>query len=132
MSRKGKNKKLKAEHLEQSDIVGAIVELARKNEDVSERLEKLEKRNAEQAVQRFIDEGRLLAKTRKRAVRVYLAEGLDGLEDLLAPEGFPFIKVRCDDLDRDERRHNFDIDAEIDRLSEVAARVAGLPNRPGR
>jgi hypothetical protein len=115
---------LEGKSLEQSDVVGAIVELANKQIAADKRLAKLEKRHAKRVVQGFIDSGHLLAKARKRAVKVYLSEGRKGLDDLLAPEGEPYIRIQPWDWDEPEHR-DFDIDAEIDRLGDVAGSIGG-------
>ncbi len=120
---------LSGESLEQSDVVGAIVELARKNETLDSDVKRLTRKDAERTVQGYVDNGRLLKKTMNRAVNVYLPEGQDGLEDLLSPEDAPFIRMTetvglTGDGDG-AAQHDFDIDDEITRLGETAASLGG-------
>jgi hypothetical protein len=120
---------LTGEGLETSDVVGAIVELASKNEGLAADVAKLTKKDAERTVQGYIDSGHLLAKSKERAVQMFLSEGQDGLADFLAPEDAPYIKMDAQSgitgEGDGEAKHNFDIDAEIARLGEVRDVVSG-------
>ncbi len=117
--------------LEQSDVVGAIVELARKNETLEGAVGLLTRKDAERTVQGFIDSGRLLAKSRGRAVSMFLSEGQAGLDDFLSPEDEPFIRMTeqsgITGEGDGEQKHNFDIDSEITRLGAVASSIGGAP-----
>jgi len=120
---------LSGDSLEQSDVVGAIVELARKNETLELSVQTLNRKDAERTVQSYVDGGRLLAKTFKRGVNVYLSEGQDGLDELLAPEDAPFIRMSetagiTGDGDG-AAKHEFDVDSETTRLGEMAASLGG-------
>jgi hypothetical protein len=118
--------------LDQDTVVGAIVELARKNETLSDDVKQLSRKDAERTVQGYVSQGRLLEKQRKRAVELYLSEGQDGLEDWLAPEDAPFIRMSETKGITGEgdgaTKQEYDIDEEIRRLGDVADSVGGAPN----
>jgi hypothetical protein len=124
---------LSGESLDQSDVVGAIVELARKNETLEGSVKKLNRKDAERTVQGYVDDGRLLAKSKDRAVEMYLTDGLEGLDDFLAPADAPFIKMSASaGLTGDgdgAKQQEFDIDSEIERLGETAASLGGHTRR---
>ena len=121
------------ESLSQTDIVGAIVELNGKNTALTEDVKRLTRKDAERTVQGFIDDGRLLAKTKDRAVSELLLNGPDSLEDWLAPADAPFIKMNAQHGVAGEgdgaRKHDFDIDSETTRLAGEVARLNGTGHR---
>lgn len=114
---------LSADGLEQSDVVGAIVELARKNEGLEDSVKALTRKDAERTVQGYIDRGLLLAKAKDASVEMYLAQGQAGLDAFLAPEDAPYIRMNAQEgitgEGDGEAKHSFDIDAEIARLADV-------------
>lgn len=118
---------LTGDALSQSDVVQAIVELAHKNEAQVADIAALKRERAERVVDGYIGQGRLLPKSRDRAIEVHLSNPSE-LEDFLAPADQPYVKLdhQVGGVTPDgEEQHNTDIDAEITRLSEVQAEVAG-------
>lgn len=103
-----------------TDVVGAIVELAGKNDALTLTVSKLERKNAENEVDGFISVGRLLPKARNRAVEMVLSG--EGLEDFLSPVNEPYVKLNNETKGVDpadgETKHVEDLDAEIARLSQ--------------
>lgn len=120
---------LSGAELTQSDVVGAIVELNARNVQLADDVAKLTKKDAERTVDGFIGDGRLLPKSRDRAVKEVLLNGPEALEDWLSPADAPFIKMNAQSGQSGEgdgqRKHDFDIGAEIDRLGTESNRLAG-------
>jgi hypothetical protein len=120
---------LTGDSLTQSDVVGAIVELNAKNVALSEDVKRLNRKDAERTVQGFIDDGRLLPKSKDRAVQEILLNGPESLEDWLSPADAPFIRMNAQTGQSGEgdgqRKHDFDIDKETERLASEANRLAG-------
>ena len=105
-----------------SDVVGAVAELAEKNVSLTGTVGVLQKDAAEREVDGYIGVGRLLPKSRARAVTLVLSGDRDGLEDFLAPEGQPYVKlgdIQGAAPPQGEQRHTEDIDAEIMRLTSA-------------
>jgi hypothetical protein len=117
------------DQLSQSDVVGAIVELNAKNQQLSDDVAKLTRKDAERTVDGYIGAGRLLPKTRERAVKEILLSGPEALEDWVAPVNEPFIKMNAQEgLSGDgdgAAKHDFDIDAEVSRLGDMSNFLAG-------
>jgi hypothetical protein len=115
--------------LSQADVVGAIVELNARNQSLADDVAKLTRKDAERTVDAYIGDGRLLAKTKDRAVKELLLNGPEALEDWLAPVDAPFIKMNAQSgvtgEGDGERKHDFDIDKETIRLANEANRLAG-------
>ena len=105
-----------------SDVVGAVAELAEKNVSLSGTVGVLQKDAAEREVDGYIGVGRLLPKSRARAVTLVLSGDREGLEDFLAPENAPYVRlgdVQGAAPPQGEQRHTEDIDAEIMRLTSA-------------
>ena len=103
-----------------SDVVGAVAELAEKNVALSGTVGALQKDAAEREIDGYIGVGRLLPKSRKRAVKLVLSGDREGLDDFLAPEGQPYVKLNHVEgaaPPQGEQKHTENIDAEILRLS---------------
>lgn len=117
------------EGLTQTDVVGAIVELNARNVALTEDVAKLTRKDAERTVEGFIAAGRLLPKSKDRAIQEILLNGPASLEDWLSPADAPFIKMNAQDGQTGEgdgqRRHDFDIDKETQRLADESNRLAG-------
>ena len=105
-----------------SDVVGAVAELAEKNVSLTGTVGVLQKDAAEREVDGYIGVGRLLPKSRKRAVALVLSGDREGLDDFLAPEEQPYVKLNHVDgaaPPQGEQKHQADIDAELVRLSSA-------------
>lgn len=119
---------LSGESLTESDIVGSIVELARKNESLGEDVLTLKKKDAVREVDAFISAGRLLPKSKDKAVAMYLSNPQD-LDDFLAPEDEPIIRMSEQSGIEGEgeaaAKHNFDVAKETERLAGMANSLGG-------
>ena len=74
-------------------MVGAVAELAEKNVSLTGTVGVLQKDAAEREVDGYIGVGRLLPKSRARAVTLVLSGDREGLDDFLAPENAPYVKL---------------------------------------
>jgi len=119
------------DQLTQGDVVGAIVELNARNQTLTADVAKLNRKDAERTVQGYVSAGRLLPKTARRAVELVLAG--EDLDDFLAPEDAPFIKMNAQagvtGEDEGSLHHDFDVDAETTRLAKQADELAGRRQR---
>jgi Mu-like prophage I protein len=110
-----------------TDVVQAVAELATNNADLSQRVGQLTQERAADEVDRYINAGRLLPKSRTRAIELALTDR-QSLEDFLAPVDQPYVKM-TDPVGvappQGEQRHVENIDAEVARLTEVAAGLNG-------
>jgi hypothetical protein len=115
---------LSGESLTQSDVVGAIVELNAQNQRLSGDVAKLTKKDAVRTVEEYIEVGRLLPKAKNRAVEILLSAAPEDLDDFLAPEDAPYIKMsaqRGTQGDGDEGgKNDMDVAAETQRLADQA------------
>ncbi len=103
-----------------SDVVGAVAELAEKNVALSGTVGDLRKDAATREVEGYIGVGRLLPKSRSRAIEMVLSGDREGLDDFLAPEGQPYVKLNHVEgaaPPQGEQKHQEDIDQEILRLT---------------
>ncbi len=124
-----------AEGLSANDIVGAIVELSGTVKSLSDSNDDLRKKDATREVENFIGLGRLLPKSKDKAVEMLLSGDREGLEDFLSPADAPFIKLNqqsgLTEPDGSGAQES-DVDAEIMRLSaEHAEMLTRGSNRPG-
>lgn len=105
-----------------------ILSLTEANERLALSNERLSYQHADDVVQDYIDQGRLYAKSREKAVSVYLSEGEDGLEDWLAPANAPLIKMNAQrgivGHGDGHQRHQEDIDGEILRYASIAEGIS--------
>jgi hypothetical protein len=102
----------------QDDLKNAIVELAQTAKAQGEEIGELKLAAAEAKVDAYIDAGRLLPKSREKAVRLELSG--DGFEEFLAPEKEPFVKLNSSEGtagDEGQRSQEVDIDAEVAKLT---------------
>jgi hypothetical protein len=103
-----------------TDVIGAVAELAEKNVALSGTVGDLQKTAAEREVDDYIGVGRLLPKTRKHAVKLVLSGDREGLDEILAPENAPYVKLNHTEgaaPPQGEQRQLEDIDAEVARLT---------------
>lgn len=118
---------LAGEQLTQSDVVGAIVELNAHNQTLATSVAKLNRKDAERTVLDYIGEGRLLPKSGAKAVEILLSNSPEDLDDFLAPEDSPYIKMAAakgTQGDGDEGgKNDMDVAAETDRLAQQAAEL---------
>jgi hypothetical protein len=108
------------EEVSLTDVVGAVAELAEKNVSLSGTVGDLQKDAAGREVDDYIRVGRLLPKTRKHAVKLVLSGDREGLDDILAPEKEPYVRLNNVEgaaPPQGEQRHLEDIDGEIARLT---------------
>jgi hypothetical protein len=114
----GAGVKLSDGQLESGDVVGAIVELAGKNEVLTDQVATLTRKAAEGEVDGYIKVGRLLPKSRNRAIEEILLGR--GVEDFLAPEKEPYVKLNNQvgqaPPDGEQKQHE-NVDEEIMRLT---------------
>jgi Mu-like prophage I protein len=106
-----------------TDVVGAVAELAEKNVTLTGTVGALQKDAAEREIDGYIGAGRLLPKSRRKAVELVLSGDREGLEDFLAPENAPYVKLNHAEgaaPPQGEQRHTADIDGEIARLTSQA------------
>lgn len=114
----GAGVKLSDGQLEAGDVVGAIVELAGKNEALTEQVVALTRKQAEREVDGYISVGRLLPKSRNRAIEEVLMGR--GIEDFLAPEKEPYVRLnnQVGSAPPDgEQKQQENVDEEIIRLA---------------
>ena len=106
-----------------TDVVGAVAELAEKNVSLSGTVQGLQKEAAEREIDGYIGVGRLLPKSRRKAVELVLSGDREGLDDFLAPADQPYVKLNHVEgaaPPQGEQRHIEDIGSEVLRLSAVA------------
>lgn len=115
---------LTGETLTQTDVVGAIVELNAQNQRLSGDVAKLTRKDAVRTVQEYVEEGRLLPKSAPKAVEILLSASPEDLDDFLAPEDSPYIKMAAQkgtQGDGDEGgKQDMDVAAETERLATQA------------
>jgi hypothetical protein len=107
-----------------TDVVGAVAELAEKNVALSGTVGDLQKDAAEREVDGYIGVGRLLPKTKNHAVKLVLSGDREGLDDILAPEKEPYVRLNHVEgaaPPQGEQKQYEDIDAEVARLTGQAA-----------
>lgn len=126
---------LTGEALTTNDIVGAIVELSGTVKTLSDSNTDLRKKDAEREVDGYVEKGRLLPKSRDKAVEMLLSGDRDGLDDFLSPPDAPYIKLNYQhgvtEPDGAAKQES-DVDSEIMRLSaEHAEMLERGKNRPG-
>lgn len=117
-----------------TDVIGAVAELAQTNVELSGKVTKLERGAAEHEVDGYIGDGRLLPKSRRKAIELVLSGDREGLEDFLAPANAPYVKLNHSEgaaPPQGEQRQVEDIDTEIMRLT-AAPEHAHLFNGDGR
>lgn len=103
-----------------TDVIGAVAELAEKNVTLTGTVQGLQRQAAEREVADYIGSGRLLPKSRRKAVELVLSGDREGLEDFLAPADQPYVRLNHVEgvaPPQGEQRHDEDIDAEIARLT---------------
>ena len=103
-----------------SDVVGAVAELAEKNVALSSTVGELRKDAAEREVDGYIGVGRLLPKSRSKAIKMVLSGDREGLDDFLAPVDAPYVRLNHVEgaaPPQGEQKHTGDIDAEIAKLT---------------
>jgi len=114
------------EGLTAGDVVGAIVELSGKVNDLATSNTDLRKKDAARAVDSLIDSGRLLPKSRDKAVEMLLSGDRDGLEDFLAPVNEPYVKLASQQgvtVPDGEAKQHENVDSEIMRLTQEHAEL---------
>ncbi len=96
-------------------VVGAVAQLADKNVALTDRVNRLERQDAENAVQNLINEGRILPAQKNAFVELKLSN--ENMFDQLVPEQ-PIVKLSDEKLvtPPKDKNHVEDIDKEIDRL----------------
>jgi hypothetical protein len=107
-----------------TDVVGAVAELAEKNVTLSGTVGALQKDAAEREIDGYVSAGRLLPKSRARAVEMVLSGDREGLDDFLAPEGQPYVKLNHTEgaaPPQGEQRQHEDIEGEVARLTSQAS-----------
>lgn len=112
---------LAGEGIDAETITGAIVELAATTRAQGTEITSLRRERAEARVDGFVSSGRLLPKSKDRAVEMLLSGDDAGLEDFLAPVSEPYVKLSHQagiDPSGDNLRQEQDVDAEIVRLTE--------------
>lgn len=115
-----------AEGLTAGDVVGAIVELSGKVSDLATSNEDLRTKDATREVEAFIDAGRLLPKSRDRAIAMVLSGDREGLEDFLSPVNAPYVKLSSQQgvtVPDGEGAQEKSVDAEIMRLTAEHAEL---------
>lgn len=115
---------LSGEQLTQSDVVGAIVELNAQNQTLISDVAKLTRKDAVRTVEEYVGQGRLLPKAAAKSVEILLSATPEDLDDFLAPEDAPYIKMAAQkgtQGDGDEGgKNDMDVAAETDRLAKQA------------
>lgn len=107
-----------SESIELSDVIGAVAELAEKNVALSGAVVDLRRQRAEDQVDSYIREGRVLPKQKSVFVELALTN-TDMLEQLLpdAPVVALNNSIGTAGTPHGEQRHEIDIDAEIAKLT---------------
>lgn len=103
-----------------TDVIGAVAELAEKNVALSSTVGELRKDAAVREVQGYIGKGRLLPKSKAKAVELVLSGDRDGLDAFLAPEDKPYVKLNHVEgaaPPQGEQKQIGDIDAEVAKLA---------------
>lgn len=101
-------------------ITGAIVELAGTVKEQGSTIGELRRERAEGIVDGYISKGRLLPRSKERAVTLALTDPA-ALEDFLAPADAPFVRLGHQegiDAPDGEGKHREDVDAELVRLTK--------------
>lgn len=104
-----------------TDVTGAIVELAGQNKAQGERIAGLERETAETRVDKLIDDGRLLPKSRNVGIEMLLSHRQEDLDAITAPADAPYVKLNHQEGGTQpdgEDKHEQDIDAELTRLTQ--------------
>lgn len=104
--------------LQLSDVVGAVAELAGQHRTFGDRIVGLERERAEQEVDNYISEGRVLPKQREAYVRMALTQR-DQLEVMLPDKAIVPLNAQAGTGGRPqgEQKQQLDIDQEILRLT---------------
>jgi len=104
------------------DLVGAVAELAQLSNAQGETINSLLREKAEGRVDGYISKGRLLPKSRDRAVEMVLSNDEEGLNAFLAPAERPYVQLSSQDGvpgDTSEG-HTQDVESELARLTEAS------------
>lgn len=115
-----------AEGLTAGDVVGAIVELSGKVGNLETSNTALRTKDATRDVDALIDSGRLLPKSRDRAIEMVLSGDREGLEDFLAPVNEPYVKLGSQQgvtVPDGEHKQSENVDSEIMRLTQEHAEL---------
>lgn len=105
--------------LKLTDVSAAVVELAADNKGLRDTVAGLQQQRAEDEVDRYIEAGRLLPKTRTTAVQLALTNR-DALETILAPADKPYVQLAQQQGvsgNDGEQRQEADIEGELARLT---------------
>jgi hypothetical protein len=105
--------------LKLTDVSAAVVELAADNKGLRETVGTLQQQRAEDEVDRYIEAGRLLPKTRTTAVQLALTNR-EALETILAPADKPYVALTQQQGvagNDGEQRQEADIEGELARLT---------------
>lgn len=105
--------------LKLTDVSAAVVELAADNKGLRETVGTLQQQRAEDEVDRYIEAGRLLPKTRTTAVQLALTNR-EALETILAPADKPYVQLAQQQGvagNDGEQRQEADIEGELARLT---------------
>ena len=112
---------LTGEGVDAETVTGAIVELAATTRAQGEEITSLRRERAETRVAGFVSSGRLLPKSKDRAVEMLLSGDEAGLEDFLAPANEPYVKLGNQagvDPSGEDAHQETDVDAEMVRLTK--------------
>lgn len=110
---------LTGEGADAETITGAIVELAGTVRTQGATIDGLKKERAESVVDGYISAGRLLPKSKARAVSLALSDP-SALEDFLSPENDPYVKLDNQEgfnAPDGETKHRENVDDELARLT---------------
>ena len=115
--------------------MGAIVELSGKVSSLEDSNTSLRTKDATRDVEALIDSGRLLPKSKDRAIEMVLSGDREGLEDFLAPVNEPYVQLGAQQgvtvPDGESKQHE-NVDPEIMRLSQEHKELMDRgSNRPG-
>jgi Mu-like prophage I protein len=117
------------------DLVGAVAELAQLSAARDEQIATLLRERAEAVVDGYIGQGRLLPKSRGKAIELVLSNPAE-LDAFLAPENAPYVKLaRQEGVSGDTSEgHTQDVDGELARLTAADGPNGHLfsPNGPSR
>jgi len=102
------------------DVIGAVAELAQLSNAQGETINGLLREKAEVRVDGYIAKGRLLPKSRGRAVEMVLSNDEAGLDAFLAPADRPYVALSSQVglTGETDEGHTTDVASEVDRLQQ--------------
>lgn len=113
------------DNVSNEDVVGAVAELAKNNVALTDRVNKLERQDAEHIVDALVGEGRVIPAQRAAFVELKLSNPT--MFDQLVPAE-PIVKLNNEQgkTPPNDEAHKKDVDADIERYVKLTRELAGV------